>query len=159
MLNPEAMSPLTASDLQRIFETLDSNGDGFLSVEELNRLLDSIGDGQISDDLESLIGKCKLDFEEFLSLYKSISERNRAGAEEEIESDLLNAFQVFDQNRDGFICCEELRNVLARLGLWDERCGRDCSSMIGAFDINFDGRLDFQEFKNMMLSASNSPCI
>ncbi|XP_022976028.1 probable calcium-binding protein CML44 [Cucurbita maxima] len=149
------MSPFNASDLQRIFETIDRNGDGFVSIEELHWLLNRTGVDFISDDLESLIGKSKIDFDEFLSLYESISEINRGG--EEIESDLLNAFQVFDENRDGFISCDELHNVLVRLGLWDDkRCVRDCRRMIGAFDVDLDGRLDFEEFKNMMNYSSHS---
>lgn len=157
------MSPLNSSDLQRIFETIDTNGDGFVSMEELNWLLNRIGVDLISEDLESLIGKSKIDLNEFLCLYESIREKNEGenrGNEEEIESDLWNAFNVFDENRDGFISWDELRNVLVRLGLWvDEHCdggGDYCRRMIGAFDMDLDGRLDFQEFKNMMNSSNSS---
>ncbi|XP_038899375.1 calmodulin-like protein 3 [Benincasa hispida] len=157
------MSPLNSSDLQRIFETIDRNGDGFVSMEELNLLLNRIGVDLASEDLESLTGKSKIDLNEFLCLYESISEKKEGEnrGSEEVESDLLNAFMVFDENRDGFISCDELENVLVRLGLWnDERCGGCggdyCRRMIGAFDMDLDGRIDFQEFKNMM-NSSNSP--
>lgn len=67
------------------------------------------------------------------------------------DTDLLEAFRVFDLNGDGFISSEELQSVLSRLGMWDERSGKDCGRMINAYDSNRDGRLDFEEFKNMML--------
>ncbi|KAJ1387361.1 EF-Hand 1, calcium-binding site [Sesbania bispinosa] len=150
------MSLLTPTDLQRIFEKLDLNGDGFVSLEELNWLLQRTGNSQYSlQELESLVEKKSLDFNEFLFFYNSISKQNngesRGGDEkEELESDLVKTFNVFDLDGDGFISSHELECVLKRLGLWD---GKDCRTMIQFYDTNLDGQLDFQEFKNMMLLA------
>ena len=75
---------------------------------------------------------------------------------EEVERDLVKAFKVFDLDDDGFITSQELECVLKRLGMWDdERCGKDCASMICSYDTNFDGKLDFQEFKDMMLLTTS----
>ncbi|OMO91207.1 Calcium-binding EF-hand [Corchorus capsularis] len=160
------MCTLSKKDLQRIFQKLDKNGDGLVSLEELNWLLETIGLLQFSlQELESLVGKPCLNLEEFLFFYDSISSNQneqhvKVGnnvvdeeikEEEEEESDLVKAFKVFDLNGDGFISCEELQKVLSRLGLWDESCGKDCRSMICFYDTNLDGMVDFEEFKNMML--------
>lgn len=160
------MSRLGTGDLRRIFENLDRNGDGLVSLEELNWLLETIGAHHSVDELESSIGKSSLDFDEFFYFYSSISleeTTNGDGLEswECIEGDvnreteLAEAFRVFDLNDDGFISCDELQSVLSRLGLWDEKSGRDCNSMIRAYDANSDGRLDFEEFKNMMLITTS----
>ncbi|KAL5559695.1 hypothetical protein UlMin_035906 [Ulmus minor] len=160
------MSPLSKNDLKRIFEKLDRNGDGLVSLEELNWLLERIGVQLSLKELESLVvGKPSLNFEEFLFFYQSISNPNNGETrglkdeeeegEDDEESDLAKAFKVFDLNGDGFISCEELQNVLERLGLIEENSGRDCKSMILAFDANLDGQLDFDEFKDMMLLTSN----
>lgn len=162
------MSPLSKNDLRRIFEKLDKNGDGLVSLEELNWLLEGIGVQFSLEELESLVGKPCLGFEEFLFFYDSISNHNTKieaaidddEEEEEImmvdddddgDSDLAKAFKVFDLNGDGFISCEELQSVLVRLGLWDEKKGKDCRNMICFYDTNLDGMIDFEEFKNMML--------
>ncbi|OMP07318.1 Calcium-binding EF-hand [Corchorus olitorius] len=165
------MSPLSKKDLQRIFQKLDKNGDGLVSLEELKWLLETIGLLQFSlQELESLVGKPCLNLDEFLFFYDSISSNQKEEhvnvgnninvvvvdeeikeEEEEEESDLVKAFKVFDLNGDGFISCEELQKVLTRLGLWDESCGKDCRSMICFYDTNLDGMVDFEEFKNMML--------
>lgn len=153
------MSVLSSSDLQRIFEKLDKNSDGFVSLEELNWLLQRIGNSQYSlDELESLVGKKSLDLNEFLFFYNSISKQNMNGdhdhddiltePEDELEMDLVKTFNVFDLDGDGFITSQELECVLKRLGLWD---GKDCRTMIRFYDTNLDDRLDFNEFKNMML--------
>lgn len=144
-----------------------------MSLEELNWLLEKIGVQLSVAELESFVGKPCLDFNEFLFFYDSISERNngesRRGEQvddgREDEDELREAFSVFDINGDGFISCEELKDVLMRLGLLDENTSsassssssssssRDCMSMIHVFDTNLDGQLDFEEFKNMMLHA------
>ncbi|KAK7351085.1 hypothetical protein VNO77_10263 [Canavalia gladiata] len=152
------MCLLTPNDLQRIFEKLDMNGDGFVSLEELNRLLQKIGNSHYSlEELESLVEKKSLNFNEFLFLYNSILEENTntngesKGGDDDVESDLVKTFKVFDMDGDGFITSQELECVLKRLGLWDETTGKDCRTMIRFYDTNLDGRLDFQEFKTMML--------
>ncbi|KAK8692201.1 hypothetical protein V6N13_075676 [Hibiscus sabdariffa] len=148
------MSPaLNKKDLQRIFEKLDKSGDGFVSLEELKRLLLRIGVEFSLQELESLVGKPRLDLDEFLSFYDSIS---NIIEEEEEEGDLAKAFKVFDLNGDGLISCEELESVLGRLGLWDQKSGQDCRRMIRFYDTNFDGFLDFDEFKSMMLRTVSS---
>ncbi|KAF5467896.1 hypothetical protein F2P56_012104 [Juglans regia] len=157
------MSPLNTNDLQQIFEKIDKNGDGLVSLEEINLLLEKIGVKFSLEELQPLVGKPSLDFNEFLFFYDSISEKNNinissstsevdlvADQEADKESDLVKAFEVFDLNGDGFISSEELQDVLSRLGLWDESSGRDCRAMIHVYDTNLDGQLDFEEFKNMM---------
>ncbi|KAL4583579.1 hypothetical protein LXL04_008157 [Taraxacum kok-saghyz] len=52
-----------------------------------------------------------VDIDEFGALYKSIMD------DRDHEEDVMEAFNVFDQNRDGFITVEELRSVLESLGL------------------------------------------
>jgi calcium-binding protein CML len=148
------MSLLNTNDLHQIFENLDKNGDGLVSLEELNWLLEKTGVKFSLGELESVAGgKSRFDFNEFLFFCDSISEQNNGSDDEDEneESDLVNAFKVFDLNGDGFISCEELQNVLSRLELWDASSGWDCRAMIGVYDTNLDGQLDFEEFKNMML--------
>ncbi|KAF5749073.1 Calcium-binding EF-hand family protein [Tripterygium wilfordii] len=147
-------STLNPNDLQRIFRKLDKNSDGLVSLEELNWVLERIGVQFRVQELESIVGKTSLNWDEFLFFYDSLcknTETVEAEEEKEEEGDLLKAFKVFDLNGDGFISSDELENVLSRLGLWDEESGKDCRSMICEYDTNSDGVIDFEEFKNMML--------
>ncbi|CDY28045.1 BnaC05g44470D [Brassica napus] len=66
------------------------------------------------------------------------------------EEDIIEAFNVFDQNRDGFITVEELRSVLSSLGLKQGRTLEDCKRMISKVDVDGDGMVNFKEFKQMM---------
>lgn len=156
------MSSIRTLDLYRIFDKLDKNGDGLVSLEELMWLLESVGAQTSPDELKLLVGQNYLDPIDFVLFHGLIVDRNNTEerktqeAEEGklvVEKDLLKAFQIFDSDGDGFISSEELKSALCRLGLWDEHsCGKDsCMSMINVYDTNRDGKLDFEEFKNMML--------
>ncbi|XP_055835133.1 probable calcium-binding protein CML44 [Solanum dulcamara] len=159
------MSTLNESHIQRIFDKLDEDGDGLVSLDELKGLLDKIGACTGLEELQSLVGKTSLNFIDFLFFYEAMVKKNNGEKIKEdknidnnnnnLEDDLVEAFKVFDLNGDGFISCEELQKVLSRLGLWDEKEGSDCKNMINMYDTNLDGVLDFEEFKNMML-VSNS---
>ncbi|GFY85575.1 calcium-binding EF-hand family protein [Actinidia rufa] len=121
------MSPINTNDLHRIFGKLDQNGDGF--VKRASTFLTFV-------------------FFYDVVIKKNIGDQSDVGREDgELESDLAKAFKVYDLNGDGVISCEELQNVLSRLGLWNKHCGRDCKSMINVYDTNSDGVLDFEEFK------------
>ncbi|GMH30221.1 hypothetical protein Nepgr_032064 [Nepenthes gracilis] len=82
-----------------------------------------------------------------------LSRRSIHGIFEEEEAsweELKEAFDVFDENRDGFIDAMELQRVLCILGLGGKTDPPACSSMISAFDENRDGKIDFNEFVKFM---------
>ncbi|KAI3772166.1 hypothetical protein L6452_03346 [Arctium lappa] len=136
----------SASDIHLIFKKLDRNHDDLVSVDELQWLLESMKLGSSLHELESLAGKKNLNFDEFVYLCNCLSQ----GKAEDTENDLLKSFEVFDENRDGFISSDELRNTLSILGLVDKHDEMDFHSIIKAYDVNSDGLLDFDEFKKMM---------
>lgn len=73
------------------------------------------------------------------------------GEDSREESELSEAFKVFDEDGDGFISAKELQVVLGKLGLQEE--GREIDRvemMISSVDRNHDGVVDFFEFKDMM---------
>ncbi|KAJ4966778.1 hypothetical protein NE237_018627 [Protea cynaroides] len=150
-------SLVSHNDLHSIFKKLDRNGDGYVSISELHWLLDRIGGVWTSseEDLKFMLERDSFNLQEFICFYESIEKLTEDDEEEQRELDLVNSFKVFDLNNDGFISCEELQSVLSRLGLWEEKSGCDCRSMILKFDTNSDGLVDFEEFKAMMLLATS----
>ncbi|XP_047964245.1 probable calcium-binding protein CML44 [Salvia hispanica] len=151
------MSPMiSADDLHRIFKNLDKENKGVVGIDELHGLLGRIGVHTTPEELERFVGRTTLDYFEFLFFYEAMVKASNPEHEHEHEheKDLRKAFEVFDLNGDGYISSEELRSVLSRLGLLNEKAD-DCKCMIGVYDDNSDGVLDFHEFKNMM-SVANS---
>ncbi|KAK9060129.1 hypothetical protein SSX86_020833 [Deinandra increscens subsp. villosa] len=64
------------------------------------------------------------------------------------------AFDVFDENSDGFIDEFELKRVLCNLGQSKMVKLEECRNMIKGFDINGDGLIDFDEFVKLMETCS-----
>lgn len=93
---------------------------------------------------------CSSESEELEEKYGSkelceVFEENEPSLEE-----LKQAFDVFDENKDGFIDAKELQRVLVILGLKQGSEFENCQKMITIFDENQDGRIDFIEFVNIM---------
>ncbi|KAL4194380.1 hypothetical protein AMTRI_Chr05g59110 [Amborella trichopoda] len=131
---------------------------GDVCVEEICRVLSRAGIGIGGDKLKAIVGSERLNFEVLVDFCRSIMSteklRQESVTDNDEECDLKEAFNVFDIDRDGFISREEVEKVLWRLGLWEGKDEEDWKMMIQKFDENLDGRLDFQEFKNMMLRTN-----
>ena len=83
----------------------------------------------------------RLGSDDILSLF----EEKEPGLDE-----VKEAFDVFDENRDGFLDAREIQRVLYNLGFKDGLEIERCKRMIDAFDDNGDGRIDFKEFVKLM---------
>ncbi|CAM0904064.1 unnamed protein product [Alopecurus aequalis] len=146
-----------SAELARVFELFDRNGDGRITREELEDSLGKLGMAVPSDELAAMIARIDadgdgcVDVEEFGELYRAItSTGTEAPAAEEDDEDMREAFRVFDANGDGYITVDELSVVLSSLGLKQGRTAEECRRMIGQVDRDGDGRVDFQEFRQMM---------
>lgn len=148
-------------DLSRMFNTLDSDGDGIVTAEDVQGLLEKLGIQYISDDnMKIVMGSPEhMSFDDFCGFFLNLWEEAREHPETEEKvmlEELVNAFSVFDKNGDGFISPCELQQVLLSLGLKEGRDLESCEMMITRFDRNSDGRIDFEEFENMMTMTDKS---
>lgn len=138
------------SELKRVFQLFDRDGDGRITKKELNDSLGNLGIYIPDTDLTQMIEKIDIngdgcvDIDEFRELYQTIMD------ERDEEEDMKEAFNVFDQNGDGFITVDELRSVLVSLGIKQGRTVEECKKMIMKVDVDGDGRVNYKEFKQMM---------
>ncbi|KAJ4904161.1 Calmodulin-like protein 5 [Raphanus sativus] len=153
--SPAPTSKTDPSELKRVFQTFDKNGDGRITKEELNDSLENLGIYIPDKDLTQMIhnidanGDGCVDIEEFESLYSSIVDEHHKDGETE-EEDMKDAFNVFDQDGDGFITVEELKSVMGSLGLNQGKTLEGCKKMIMQVDADGDGRVNYKEFLQMM---------
>lgn len=151
---------LNSLRLRRIFDMFDKNGDGTITVTEISQALSLLGLDADVAELESMTklyirpGNEGLTYEDFMALHESLGETYFGLVQDEEEqqqdSDLWEAFKVFDENGDGYISAKELQMVLGKLGLVEGNLMDNVHRMIGSVDTNHDGRVDFDEFKEMM---------
>ncbi|CAJ1813574.1 unnamed protein product [Sphenostylis stenocarpa] len=159
---------LNSLRLRRIFDMFDKNGDCMITVTEISQALCLLGleadVAELASMTQSYIrpGNEGLTFEDFVALHESLGDTYfgfvEIAEEEQQESDLWEAFKVFDENGDGYISAKELQVVLGKLGLVEGNMIDNVQRMIGYVDTNHDGRVDFEEFKVMMRATILPSC-
>lgn len=142
---PTFGSSETMDHVETVFNRFDANGDGRISASELGDVMRALGSSPTADELGRMMAELDTDGDGFIDL-KEFSEFYRGGAGD--GRDLRDAFDMYDQDKDGLISASELHRVLKNLG---DRCTlEDCSRMIRSVDSDGDGCVSFQEFKEMM---------
>lgn len=109
--------------------------DGSLYREEVELVMANLGIFVYAEDVKI---QERLDSSDIFDLFGEELEAK--------EQDVKEAFDVFDEDKDGFIDEWDLQRVLCALGLKQAADLENCKKMIMAFDENGDGRIDFQEF-------------
>ncbi|MED6125128.1 hypothetical protein PIB30_065729 [Stylosanthes scabra] len=151
-----------SNQFKHVFNLIDTNGDGKISTNELSEFLSScIGYKKsiAAKEAESMFsvldsnGDGYVDLDEFMVVMNENEEKDNN--EEENES-LMDAFLVFDTDKNGLISAKDLNRVLMSLGF--NQCSEiECKKMIKGVDKNGDGFVDFEEFKSMMKSGYAMP--
>jgi len=128
-------------EMEKIFKKLDTKGDGKVLISDLRAIMGKLGIGDNVDDGGSIT------LQEFIELCTTKSE-----TEEDIEN-IKDVFDVFDIDGDGFITVEELNTLMKSFG---EECSlAKCGKLISCIDTDGDGRIDFNEFRIMMMGPQH----
>lgn len=139
------------SSLRATFMSLDADGDGTLSMEELRQGIESIGHEEFPGDIEEILQGLdqdhsgSIDYNEFLA--STLSQK------EYLEEDLCKAaFRVFDVTGSGKITIDELKLVLSSpmMNPADRPKKDEYDELMNEVDENGDGEIDFDEFMKMM---------
>ena len=135
------------------FDAFDHNGDGVLSVKELSTALRSLGFHMTEKDAEAVYneadrdGSGYIDFDEFLRLITTHMK------EPYTKEELVEAFNIFDEDKSGYISANELKSVCMQTG--DKMKASELDEIIQEADINGDGQLSIEEFINMILRPNH----
>ncbi|WAR12749.1 CALM-like protein [Mya arenaria] len=134
-------------ELQETFVIFDKNRDGMITKEELGAVLFALGQRPTVMEVQALIRSVDLDqsgtidFDEFVKIFS-------AKLSIDPEQELHEVFDIFDQNSDGFICPDELYEMLKKLG--EHITQSEAKKMINEADLNRDGKVDYREFKAIL---------
>ena len=131
--------------LKEIFENLDINKDGTLTLDEMKKGLHQLKDKNIDIDVKSIFkgidtdSSGRIDYTEFLA--SSINQK------EFLRQERLNeAFMMLDKKGTGKISKEEIKKALKL----DNVNEKTIELYIQKYDLNGDGNIDYNEFLNMM---------
>jgi len=136
-------------NLRSLFMSLDVNGDGQLTVQEMKDGLEKAGINENVEELAAIMeqidtdGSGQIDYTEFLAATLD----RKAYLKEDV---CWAAFRVFDRDGNGTISKQELADVLNN-GDLQSMFGREMvEKILSDADTNGDGEIDFPEFMEMM---------
>ncbi|KAM0058322.1 putative EF-hand domain-containing protein [Helianthus debilis subsp. tardiflorus] len=133
---------------KRVFGHIDKNGDGKISPPELQTCIGKIGGDLSLQEAEMAAEMMDSDGDGLLSMEDLVKVVESANEEETIH-DLKMAYKLYEETEgSGCITPKSLRRMLSKLG--ESRTVDDCKKMIAKFDVNGDGVLSFEEFREMM---------
>ncbi|GMI66497.1 calmodulin 7, Z-box Binding Factor 3 [Hibiscus trionum] len=134
------------SEFREAFNLIDKDSDGFITMEELAKVIQALDVNPTKEEVQSMIsevdGNGTIDFDDFLNIMARKMKEN-------VIDELQEAFKVFDRDQDGFISATELRQVMMNLG--ERLTVEEAEQMIREADLDGDGQVSYEEFARMMM--------
>ncbi|PWA66190.1 Calcium-binding EF-hand [Artemisia annua] len=110
---------MAQNDVEKVFKKFDVNGDGKISITELGSILTSLsGSVTPETELKSVMKEIDTDGDGFIDLNEFVAFHNGSNNGEE-SKELREAFDLYDEDKNGKISASELHSVMKRLG---EKC-------------------------------------
>jgi Ca2+-binding EF-hand superfamily protein len=138
-------------DFRAAFNMFDLDGSGSIETHELKEVLTQLGEAPSDEDIQEmiiLVDENKdgvVDFDEFITLM-----RLRMGdSGEDAEHNLKDVFDIFDADGSGFIDRKEMGSLMKKLA--QSLSEDEITAIMEEVDIDGDGEVSFEEFKNLMI--------
>ncbi|KAK4600081.1 hypothetical protein RGQ29_009945 [Quercus rubra] len=142
----ENLSEEDIKGLKQMFNNMDTDKSGTITLEELKIGLTRLGSRLSETEIKQLMDAADvdqngtIDYSEFIT---ATMHRHKL----ETEEHLHKAFKYFDQDDSGFITREELRKAMTQYGMGDEAT---IDEVLEDVDTDKDGRINYDEFVAMM---------
>merc|ERR1719440_1124922 len=144
-------------DIHQVFQELDKDGNGVLSIAEVKEGIGKLGAGE-GTDVDKLFstmdidGFKQIDYTEFCAAAMG----ERATNQDDI---LWAAFKTFDVDNTGDLTVDNVKTILDNSDMQDswtpEVCKEVGMEVIKSFDSAGDGKITFDDFKAMMTKCWN----
>ncbi len=153
-------------DIKDAFSTFDTDGDGKISPADLSEILSIFGSSshlsegtylkQLIDDVHT-DKKGQIELRDVLEVmkYTTYSSSMSTHSSSDEDDNLKYAFRVIDRDDSGFVDVKEIKDLLKQSNHLLKDIEIDVSA-IEQFDEDNDGRLNFDEFKQMISMVPKS---
>jgi Ca2+-binding EF-hand superfamily protein len=135
-------------ELRQAFDLFDTDGSGTIDPKELRAAMQSLGfdakNQTIYKMIQDIDNNCngEVDFDQFLELLTS----RLAGSD--TRDDIQKIFELFDDDKTGYISLQNLKRVAHELG--ENMDDAELLEMIERADLDHDGQISPEEFFTIM---------
>jgi len=162
--DPNSPSCLTKQELQLCreqFKFFDKNNDGHIDAKEIKAVLKQCSMFATDQEIKEIVreadknGNGTIEFDEFVKAMAST--KGRQSIISVSDESFVDAFYVFDKDKDGFITRAEMEGVVHELHLDHIYTQPIIDAMFNAADINHDDKITREEFLIAMKSDLQQP--
>ncbi|CAJ1329398.1 unnamed protein product [Effrenium voratum] len=151
------LAPRTVQKLADMFDRIDGDSKGSISVLDMKTLLEAQNCKATDDEMDDVIGEVdrqgELDFTSFASAWAIVNKhRKRINYREFLSMEDVDEYKnVFDEATlgSGYMAITELDAMFRKIGFPMKT--KQLRSLLRDFDIDNSGEIDFEEFCVMML--------
>ena len=144
----ETNNSITGNSLNQIRETFalfDQNNDGYITKQEFTTLLRALGKNLTDLEITNIIQQADIqndaiDFDKFVILLNQITPKDT-------QQDLINAYELFDPENNGFIKVPEFKHIMTNLG--EKLNELEINNIIQELDSNNEGKI----YKNVFMET------
>jgi calmodulin len=145
----DSLTEEQVAEFREAFSLFDKNGDGDITTNELGTVMRSLAQNPSESELQDMINEVDADNSGTIDFVEFLAMMARKMKDTDSEEEIREAFKVFDCENNGYISAAELRHVMISIG---ERLTNDeVDEMIREADRDGDGRIDYQEFVQLMM--------
>eukprot|EP00730_Choanoeca_flexa_P005664 TRINITY_DN11996_c1_g1_i4.p1 TRINITY_DN11996_c1_g1~~TRINITY_DN11996_c1_g1_i4.p1 ORF type:complete len:166 (+),score=36.40 TRINITY_DN11996_c1_g1_i4:40-537(+) len=150
---PDIMS---TSQIHSLFEFFDKDGNGIISKQELRQALQLVGHAPSEATVTALLNKVDLDSNDTIdqSEFAKIMQEQMQVPMGGMSTEVLQSFQVFDSELQGFMTEDDFRKMLANYG--EAMPESEIQEMLNLCPRSSDGRIDYKGFVMAVEDVSNS---
>jgi len=131
-------------DMKRAFDMIDEDNSGLIDAEELQGAAVALGI-PMEENIAVLLGTEKITFDEFFKRMTA-----KLSPEDKVD-DIMNIFELFDNDCTGTIGFDNLQNIARIIGA--QQSAKDIQDMLSTLDTDGDGELDPIDFYTCLVSG------
>lgn len=143
--NSNSMDQESLNQIKESFLLFDQNNDGYITKQELATLLRALGKNLTDLEINNLITNNEIqnnsiDFDTFIIIINQIIPKDT-------QNDLLNAYELFDPENNGFIKVNEFKHIMTNLG--EKLNTNEIENIIKDLDPQNEGKI----YKNIFIET------
>ncbi|KAG8062372.1 hypothetical protein GUJ93_ZPchr0003g16838 [Zizania palustris] len=138
------------AELKEAFNLFDKDGDGVITSIELGTVLSSLGQNYTEAELQDMIKYADADLNGVIDFHEFLNVMAHKMPDAVSENAVREAFNLIDKDKNGYICADELRQVMGNLG--EKLTDQEVADMIKEADLDGDGLISYEDFVKLMMS-------